>query len=438
MQRQRIGQWLPSARGRLNEVKKLTWVVAAVCFVGLVIGLWQGNLPLFGVGVAALSYLALQLRGWRPPKKTSQPAVEVKPAATAAPAPVATVAAGAPPGDTAELVEQMLAQGRHALLLRPEIVSNLSIAQFTRAKAMLDESMALVPEGELAVGWAGERSRRQEDDQESAGGKVVRIERFYLDRYPITNRQFLEFVAGGGYEEMALWEPEIWPGILDFVDRTDHPGPAFWNHGQYEPGLDDHPVVGVSWYESAAYARWAGKRLPTGPEWEKAGSWPVQLSAGTRPQRKFPWGDFMDRSRTRIWGAGGPKTASIHECAEGVSVGGVYQLIGNVWEWTTGNFGTWSYHGGDVILPTPMKSIRGGAFDTYFDSQATCQFQSGEDPVRRKQNIGFRCALSVCDLALGGPDDVAQTETPALDKSHVESGSATMAAAVAPQPVAVQ
>ena len=145
----------------------------------------------------------------------------------------------------------------------------------------------------------------------------------------------------------------------------------------------------------------------------------------------------MDRSRAKVWGTGKGTTASVYDFAEGVSVGGVYQLVGNVWEWTTGNFGAWSYPGGDVILPTPMKSIRGGAYDSYFDGQVTCQFQSGEDPICRKRNIGFRCALGVCDVTLEHSNDVTPTGT----SPSVESRVAPLRAAsplVAAQPVAVK
>jgi iron(II)-dependent oxidoreductase len=81
-------------------------------------------------------------------------------------------------------------------------------------------------------------------------------------------------------------------------------------------------------------------------------------------------------------------------------VGGVYQLIGNVWEWTSGNYRPSDHPSGDIVLPFPMKAVRGGAFDTYFENQATCQFASGESPLARKHNIGFRLAVSLCDLIL--------------------------------------
>jgi gamma-glutamyl hercynylcysteine S-oxide synthase len=109
----------------------------------------------------------------------------------------------------------------------------------------------------------------------------------------------------------------------------------------------------------------------------------------------------MDLGRANLWGSGPGGVVAVTEFPEGVSVGGAYQLIGNVWEWTSGAFrGT---GGGHWQLPTPMKSIRGGAFDTYFDNQAACQFQSGESPLARRHNIGFRCAVGVCDLELAGP-----------------------------------
>jgi iron(II)-dependent oxidoreductase len=186
--------------------------------------------------------------------------------------------------------------------------------------------------------------------------------------------------------------------VIDFVDRTGCPGPRFWNHGKYTHGEEDLPVVGISWYEASAFARWVGKRLPTDPEWEKAGAWPVQLSHDMLLQRRYPWGDGMEREKCNLWGGAG-KPVPVEKYPEGASAGGVYQLIGNVWEWTSGDFCTGAYHRRGITLATPMKSVRGGAYDTYFENQATCQFQSGENPVHRKHNVGFRCAVSVLDLA---------------------------------------
>jgi iron(II)-dependent oxidoreductase len=279
-----------------------------------------------------------------------------------------------------------------------------------------------VPDGEVVLGRIDEAlddGELEDEEVEACEGRVIRVEHFFLDRYPVTNRQFYDFVASGGYEQIALWDEKIFPAVLDFVDETGQPGPRFWKEGCYPAGLEDHPVVGVSWHEATAYARWAGKRLPTDAEWVKAGSWPVNLSAHTRVQRKYPWGDTMDRARANVWGSGPGGTVPVDRFPGGVSVGGVYHLIGNVWEWTRGDFASGDPPHRDLVLEIPMKSIRGGAFDTYFDNQATCQFQSGEAAIRRKRNIGFRCAVAARDLMLVHPteDDEEGTE---LKETSVE------------------
>lgn len=304
--------------------------------------------------------------------------------------------------DTGDLIEDMLRQGRYALLLRPQIVSNLEREQVQRALAELDERMALVPDGEVIL-KASRFDACERDDEVPVLDRQVHVESMFLDRYPVTNKQYRQFVLAGGYEQISLWDPTVWPAILDFVDSTGHPGPRFWKDGRFTPGEGDHPVVGVCWYEANAFARWVGKRLPSDPEWVKAGSWPVQVPGGKPLQRKHPWGDTMDRNQANLWGSGPGTTVPVHKLNNGGTVGGVYQLIGNVWEWTTSNFGAWDPAMRRVEAPTQMKSLRGGAFDTYFDSQANCQYQSGDSPMARKHNIGFRCALGVCDL--GAIDD---------------------------------
>jgi len=112
----------------------------------------------------------------------------------------------------------------------------------------------------------------------------------------------------------------------------------------------------------------------------------------------------------------------VTSCADGVSVGGIHQLIGNVWEWTASTFRAADLAHGPVVLDAPMKSIRGGAFDTYFDNQATCQFQSGESPISRKHNIGFRCALALCDVISTDLDGNQVAEDGVLVACSAEAG----------------
>jgi len=387
-----------------------------VCLALFLIGLWWVAvvlLALGGLGMAAW---------WRYRRQPHAARTPASPGAT--PSGPARAPAPSKPvydeNDPKSLAQRMLDEGRYALLLRPQIAKNLPPEQCHAAIHTLDEAMGIVPEGDVLLqSW---RQSGDRDDASTSRERLVHVDALYLDRHPVTNRQYQQFVDDGGYTNMPLWDPAIWPAVLDFVDRTGHPGPRFWHDGHFPEGLDDHPVVGVSWYEGAAYARWCGKRLPSDPEWVKAGCWPV-LAQGSRPmQRRYPWGDTMDRELANLWGSGPGATVSVYDLVDGVGVGGIYQLIGNVWEWTTSNFGVWDASSRKLETTTPMKSIRGGAFDTYFETQATCQFQSGESPISRKHNIGFRCAVALCDVISTDLDGNQVAEDDVLVACSAEAG----------------
>ena len=341
------------------------------------------------------------------------------------PAPM-PISSGQEPEEANDLVDMMLSQGRFPLLLRPQISAGLDENHFRLAMAALEDGMGLVPDGEVTLerttGGASDNPYEGESAT-PAQGRIVSVNRFFLDRHPVTNALYREFVAAGGYEKMALWDDTIWTAIFDLVDQTGAPGPRYWKNGTFLPGGENLPVVGVNWYEASAYARWVGKRLPSDAEWVKAGSWPVPISSKTHMQRKYPWGDSMDIERANVWGAATGRIVPVTDFAEGMSVGGIYQLVGNVWEWTGGNYRLDEEAAGQAVLSTPLKSIRGGAYDTYFDNQATCQFQSGENPLSRRHNIGFRCVVGVCDLSLSqavSPETVSTEASDELPISETE------------------
>jgi formylglycine-generating enzyme required for sulfatase activity len=343
--------------------------------------------------------------------KTAAPAEE-EAASAPAPAPLPPPRKRMKRDSSSSPADQMIAQGRVALLLRPQIAASLSDSELQTAQDALDEVMAIVPQGPVMV-----RARCYDSLDEEAAARaerMINVEGLFLDRYAVSNREYLDFLEDGGYEQMSLWDESIWPAVLGFVDRSGQSGPRYWENGTFPRGQDDFPVVGVSWYEACAYARWAGKRLPTDPEWVKAGSWPV-FADGSKPvQRRYPWGESMDRRRANVWGSGHNGPVPVHIMADGASVNGVVQLIGNVWEWTSSTFGAWEPTGRKIETTQPLKSIRGGAYDTYFDTQAHCQFQSGALPLERKHNIGFRCALGFCDVVHMNEDHgTERIETPA-------------------------
>lgn len=313
---------------------------------------------------------------------------------------------------TTELVESMIAQRRYALLLRHETASQLGEEELAAVLAEMDERMSVVPAGRVLVGEYAERATWGSAPVSADCAGLEYVEGCYLDRYCVTNEEYQHFVDDCGYEQFHLWPEEALPALFEFVDRTGVSAPASWSDGQFPEGESQLPVVGVSWYEAAAYARWVGKRLPTDAEWTKAGAWPVETSPGRVSQRRYPWGDTFEARRATLWSSGvrGPKPVDEHE--EGASLGSVFQLIGNVWEWTTSSLDATGRESPTAGDGHSMKVLHGGAFNTYFENQATCHFRSGERPLARRANIGFRLALSfdvIADEDLAEPDQAEPT-----------------------------
>lgn len=327
------------------------------------------------------------------------------------------------PQSTDGFVEDLLANDRYALLLRAETKQHLSQSQVLRAVRQLDEAMGLVPAGRVLLGQLAEQSHAVcgggDVDPKLAARNLVSVKPAYLDRFCVTNEQFQKFVDAGGYEQLEFWHEESLPALLDFVDHTGCPGPRYWSDGQFANGDGRLPVVGISWFEAWAFARWVGKRLPSDAEWTKAGAWPVESAPGRIAQRRYPWGESFDVRRAHLFGSGAYAPVAVDEFPGGVSVGGIHQLIGNVWEWTTtplAELGDPTLHVSESVM-----SIRGGAFDTYFENHATCHYQSGEQALSRRPNIGFRLALSMRDLE--APIDNASDEfanEPARQVSDLE------------------
>ena len=221
----------------------------------------------------------------------------------------------------------------------------------------------------------------------------MHVKPFLLDICAVTNAGFQRFVDAGCYEDLELWPEQIWQHLIEMQDLTGEPGPRFWRHRRHDRQLADHPVVGITVYEADACARWTGKRLPTEAEWQMAASWHLKSEANIL--RRFPWGDAMDQTRCNVWAARVGGTVPVDTYPEGAAPNGVLQLIGNVWEWTASEFEVSDFDGQPVLGEMPMRSVRGGAFDTYFESQATSLFRTGQIAMGRTYNTGFRCAMDL-------------------------------------------
>jgi len=146
---------------------------------------------------------------------------------------------------------------------------------------------------------------------------------FLMDRHPVTNRDFKRFVDDDGYARQDLWSEPFLDGDRElgfdqararFVDAVGQPGPAGWELGEYPPGEDDHPVTGISWYEAAAYAAWAGKTLPTIFHWNRVA---------------FTFSSALIAPLANLSGRG---TVPVGQ-TRSVNRFGVHDLAGNVREW---------------------------------------------------------------------------------------------------------
>jgi dienelactone hydrolase len=156
------------------------------------------------------------------------------------------------------------------------------------------------------------------------GAETVQLEPFWLDRHEITNAQYKEFIDAGGYQDPTYWtEPILDEAGLEiprqearqrFQDSTGRPGPSGWAVGNYPTNEADHPVGGVSWYEAAAYASWAGKSLPTVFHWQRA----AELSY------------FSDILTASNFDGQGPAPVGSYQ---GIGPFGTYDMAGNVREW---------------------------------------------------------------------------------------------------------
>ncbi len=268
--------------------------------------------------------------------------------------------------------------------------------------------MAYVPGGPVRLmhDVAIEQDRRYSLSQ--CAGEPVLVEPFFIDRDCITNADYARFVQAGGYEIPQLWPADTLAWVLQFVDRTGHTGPKFWTNGKPPSDKLDHPVVGICWYEASAYARWAGKRLPTSAEWQRAGTWPQNRAGGAAEQR-YPWGNAFERTRANLWKHSHCATVAVDAINEGNTPNGVRQLIGNVWEWLDERFSPATDGQVTLMLEETMAEIRGGAFDTYFTSQANCQFRTGHPLLNRPANVGFRCCISTNDLQAPNTSPDAET-----------------------------
>jgi gamma-glutamyl hercynylcysteine S-oxide synthase len=228
----------------------------------------------------------------------------------------------------------------------------------------------------------------------------VEVGSFWIDTTPVTNAHYAEFIADGGYDQQRWWSPAGW----EHRHRAGLRAPAFWRRegdqwlrrrfGVTEPVPPAEPVMHVCWYEADAFARWAGRRLPTEAEWEKA----ARFDPATGRSMRYPWGDGDPSPALANLGQRHLQPAAAGSYPDGAAPCGARQLIGDVWEWTASDFrpypgfSAWPYREySEVFFGSDYKVLRGGAFSA---DPVACRgtFRNWDYPVRRQIFAGLRTA----------------------------------------------
>jgi iron(II)-dependent oxidoreductase len=253
----------------------------------------------------------------------------------------------------------------------------------------------LVPAGEFVLGVSVAADPAALDNEQPA--HVVDVPAFRIGRFPVTNAQWQEFCETGGYVEPRWWSPRGWQHRTEAgLER-----PMAWHgdgtrtrFGRVEEIPPEEPVQHVSYFEAEAYAAWAGARLPTETEWEKACAWDPE--AGTR--RRWPWGSAEVTPALANLGGHALRPAPVGAYLAGASAYGVEQLVGDVWEWTSSGFRPWPgfrpmlyaqysapFFGGDY------RVLRGGSW-AVAPSTIRPSFRNWDHPCRRQIFSGLRLA----------------------------------------------
>ena len=241
--------------------------------------------------------------------------------------------------------------------------------------------MVLIPAGNFSMG-----STVEVDEQPV---HTIYLDTYYIDKYEVTNCLYKVFIDGGGYDNSAYWTTDGWT----WKTNNSITQPYYWDDSTFGYNATDGPnlpVVGVSWYEAYAYANWAGKRLPTEAEWEKA-------ARGT-DERPYPWGEGIDSSKLNYNDNIGHTTV-VGSYETGKSPYGCYDMAGNVWEWCNDWYDASYYSSSPTNNPQgpgtgATRVFRGGSWN-YDDNNCRSANRNWYYPNYRDYGFGFRCASGV-------------------------------------------
>ena len=281
-----------------------------------------------------------------------------------------------------EIVAFILQLQRWNLCERPQEIWLKNHTENPPSSLQPPAEMIEIPAGEFEMGndsidtLDNERKRHR-----------MSLDTYWIDRYPVTCGQYRVFIEAGGYQNSEWWSTAGW----QWLQENPVQQPLYWSN---DPSWDNHPVCGVSWFEADAYARFVGKRLPTEAQWEKAASW----DAAARRGYTYPWGEALTHTprcnHDNIVG----QTTPVNAYPAGQSAYGCYDMLGNVWEWTSSwfeayeGFVSYPYRGySEVYFDRQHRVLKGGSWATR-PWVIRSSFRNWYYPEVRQILAGFRCA----------------------------------------------
>ena len=256
----------------------------------------------------------------------------------------------------------------------------------------------LVPGGPFVLGVDAAGEPHSLDNERPA--HIVDVPSYRIGRVPVTNGEWRHFIDDGGYDERRWWSDRGWA----YRQEAGLRAPQFWNpdgtrtrFGHNEDIAGDEPVQHVTFFEAEAYAAWAGARLPTEVEWEKACAWDPR--AGTR--RRFPWGASEPTEYLANLGGDALRPAPVGAYPAGASAYGAEQMLGDVWEWTTSPLRPWPdftpmvyQRYSQPFFDGDYKVLRGGSW-AVAPNILRPSFRNWDHPIRRQIFSGVRLAWDV-------------------------------------------
>jgi formylglycine-generating enzyme required for sulfatase activity len=242
-------------------------------------------------------------------------------------------------------------------------------------------------------------------------------ESYYIDIEEVTNGKYKEFIDAGGYTTEAWWNPVGWAWKVAQGLTIPYGWDSVYYHGGGIAGNGGFPVMGVSWWEADAYCRWAGRRLPTEAEWEKAAKGgcethgdPGQCDASDTPT--YPWGEGISGPRANYQSSGDPYDDSTtpvgyydgsnhggYQTLDSPSPYGLYDVAGNLAEWCSTKYASYPYNPNDgredppATYNEPYRILRGGSWSSTTNF-LQCARRSISAPDARGTNFGFRCVVT--------------------------------------------